>query len=117
MSEHTAEQDFAKKGNNQEIINAITIPVNNGNITIVNVNGNNNIINLLSERWAAWNTFWTTLVPAINTSDDYIYNSILKHIAVENTSESEHRSAVNNGIIIIFNGNNNTIKFSEDIDR
>ena len=50
MSEHTAEQDFAKKGNNQEIINAITIPVNNGNITIVNVNGNNNIINLLSER-------------------------------------------------------------------
>jgi len=57
------------------------------------------------------------LVPAINTSDDYIYNSILKHIAVENTSESEHRSAVNNGIIIIFNGNNNTIKFSEHIDR
>lgn len=47
MSEHTAEQDFAKKGNNQEIINAITIPVNNGNITIVS--GNNNIINL-SER-------------------------------------------------------------------
>jgi len=47
--EHTAEQDFAMKGNNQEINNTITIPVNNGNITIVNVNGNNNIINL-SER-------------------------------------------------------------------
>ena len=114
MSEHTAEQDFATKGNSQEIINTITVPVNNGNITIVS--GNNNIINL-SERWAAWNTFWTTLVPAIDTSDNYIYNSILKHIVVENTSESEHRSAVNNGIIIIFNGNNNTIKFSEHIDR
>ena len=49
-SENTAEQDFAKEGNNQEIINTIAIPVNNGNITIVNVNGNNNIINLLSER-------------------------------------------------------------------
>lgn len=45
--EHTVEQDFATKGNNQEIINTITVPVNNGNITIVN--GNNNIINL-SER-------------------------------------------------------------------
>ena len=55
------------------------------------------------------------------TSDNYIYSSILKHIVGENTSESEHRSAhtasVNNGIIIIFNGNNNTIKFSEHIDR
>ena len=112
--EHTAEQDFATKGNSQEIINTITVPVNNGNITIVS--GNNNIINL-SERWATWNTFWTTLVPAIDTSDNYIYNSILKHIVGENTSESEHRSAVNNGIIIIFNGNNNTIKFSEHIDR
>jgi len=47
MSEHTAEQDFATKGNSQEIINTITVPVNNGNITIVS--GNNNIINL-SER-------------------------------------------------------------------
>lgn len=45
--EHTAEQDFATKGNSQEIINTITVPVNNGNITIVS--GNNNIINL-SER-------------------------------------------------------------------
>ena len=47
MSEHTAEQDFATKGNSQEIINTITVLVNNGNITIVS--GNNNIINL-SER-------------------------------------------------------------------
>ena len=45
--EHTAEQDFAMKGNNQEINNTITIPVNNGNITMIS--GNNNIINL-SER-------------------------------------------------------------------
>eukprot|EP00956_Cyclotella_meneghiniana_P021250 scaffold38466_cov20-Cyclotella_meneghiniana.AAC.1 len=50
--EHTAGQDFATKGNIQEIINTITVPVNNGNITIVS--GNNNIINL-SERSAVNN--------------------------------------------------------------